>query len=116
MKLTFQQLSIELVLTESQQDIVDVALVFIKVSWVDQDVIKVDNDTDIKKVFQQFIDIALEHHRHISESKWHDQVLIVAVSGVKCHLPFIPSTDPNAVISVTKIQLCEKHGAGNPVY
>ena len=72
-KLAFWQLSIKLVSMESHQDIADVVLVFIKVSWVDQDVVKVDDDAYIKKVFQHFIYIVchcVKQQLHIIPKWW----------------------------------------------
>ena len=88
---------------ENQLNGVDVSLVW--VLGVDKDVIKVNNDEDIKFLGHDFLNIALEVGRCVGQSKKHYLVLEVAVSSLKSRLIFIALFYPYPMVSTREVKL-----------
>ena len=72
---------------------------------IDQDIVQIYNDEDIKLFSKDFIDIALKTGRSIGESKKHDLVLEIVVPGTKSSLPFVTFSNPHLMVSTGQIQL-----------
>jgi hypothetical protein len=69
----FPSVGIQAMLPESVEDFFDVLFVLGHIVRVDQDVIEVDNDTDIEEVAEDVIHEALKGHRDVGKSEWHYQ-------------------------------------------
>ena len=75
---------------------------------VDEDIIKKYQNEFPQIGSEDLIHQGLECGRSISETKGHDQKLIVAIMCVESYFRDIIRMDPNLVIPGTKIQLGEK--------
>ena len=71
----------------------------------DQDVIDIDDDTDVEEVSEDVVYEGLEDRGRVGKAIRHNLVLIVALGGDKGCLPFVPFTDTDEVISTSKIKL-----------
>ncbi len=77
-------------------------------SWIfsiDQDVIQVHYNKDIKLFNENFIDVALKTGGCIEKAEGHYLVLKVAVSGTKGRLLFIIFSNLHSMIGTNQIQL-----------
>ena len=75
---------------------------------VDEDIIKKYQNEFLQIGSEYFIHQALECGRSISETKGHDQKLIVAIMCAKSYFRDISLMNPNLMIPRAKIQLGEK--------
>ena len=78
-----------------------------RVLSVDEDVIKVNNDKNIKFLGQDLVNIALETGRCVRQPKKHYLVLKMAASSLKNRLSFIALFYPLLMVSTCEIKLGE---------
>src|SRR5829696_982631 len=78
--------TIEFVLLEEFQDLLDMFDVVLLIFTVDQDVVNVDNDSNVEEGSKNILDQRLKGSWGIGESKRHNLVLVVAISSAKCCL------------------------------
>jgi hypothetical protein len=78
-------------------------LVFFLYLRIDKDIIKVYNIIFIKDALYYFINIGLEHCRHVIKAKKHNYIFIIAISHVKYYLLFITLLDPNMVVCILQV-------------
>ena len=90
---------------KNPSDGTDVSLAW--VLGVDKDVIKVNNDEDIKFLGQDLVNVALEASRGVRQPKRHYLVLEVAVLSLESHLPFIALFYPHPMVSTREVELGE---------
>ena len=82
----------------------------VSLAWVfdiDEDVIKVNNDENIKFLGQDLVNVALEAGRGVGQPKRHYLVLEVAVSSPESRLPFIALFYPHPMVSTREVELGE---------
>ena len=106
MKSTFFQIGIQQKfpqLVKNQMYCLDVA--FSLVFGINEDIIQIHNDEDIKLFRKNLIDVALECCRSIGQSKKHYLILEVAVSSPESSLPLISFADCHPVIGIGEIKL-----------
>ena len=87
---------------------IDIGLVW--VIGINEDIIEINNDKNIKFLGQNLIDITLEGGRCIKKPKKYYLVLEVAVSSLGSCFPFIVFFNPYLMISTYKIKLGELFG------
>ncbi len=68
---------------------------------INENVIELHNNKDVKLFCQDLIDVALESCRYISQSKRHYLVLEVVIVNSKGHLLFITFFDLYPMISIS---------------
>ena len=68
---TFGWTSIKAVLAESPKYFLDMSFVLRHIVGVNEDIIKVNDNTDIKHICEDFIHVTLESSRHIGKSEGH---------------------------------------------
>ena len=105
MKLTFLWLGEEIVLLEASEDFTDVFLMGLEVLGVYQDVIQIDDNTDIKEICEDTIDKLLKGHRSICQAKGHDIPLKGPISRAECDFPFITFGNADKVVHMVQINL-----------
>ncbi len=77
-------------------------------SWIfsiNQDIIQVYHNKDIKLFSENFIVIALKAGGYDGKAKGYYLVLELAVSGAKVRLPLVTFSNPYLVVSTSKIEL-----------
>ena len=74
---------------------------------IDKNVIKVNNNKDIKFLSQDLVNIALEAGQCVRQPKRHYLVLKVAVSSLESLLPFIALFYPYPMINTCEFKLGE---------
>ena len=74
---------------------------------INEDVIQVNNNKDIKFFGQNLIDVALEAGRSVEKTKTHHLIFEVAVSNSEGDLPLIAFSYPHLVVSTGQVQLSE---------
>ncbi len=82
-------------------------------SWIlsiDQHVIQVHYNEDIKLFSENFVDIALKTGACVGKVEGHYLVLEVAVSGAKSRFPFVTFSNPHLMIGTSQIQLGKPFG------
>ena len=77
-------------------------MLFLRVR-VDKDVIQVYNATDVKKIREGRVNIALKYCRSISKAKRHHCVFEMAVSGPEGRFLFVPFFNSDAVVRITQV-------------
>ncbi len=85
----------------------------VELSWIlsiDQDVVQVHYNEDIKLLIENFVDIALKTGGCIGKAEGHYLVLEVAVSGAKGRLLFVTFSNPHLMIGTSQIQLGKPFG------
>ena len=105
MELTFLWLGEEIVLSETSEAFVDMSLMGLEVLRVYQDVIQIDDSTDIEEIHEDTIDKSLKSHRGISQAKGHDIPFEGPISHAECGLPFISSSNADQMVCMAKINL-----------
>ncbi len=73
-------------------------------SWIlsiDQEVIQVHYNEDIKLLSENLIDVALKTGGYVRKAEGHYLVLEVAVSGAKDRLPFVTFLNPYLMIGTS---------------
>ena len=92
-------------LLENPSNGIDVSLAW--VLGVDEDVIKVNNDKDIKFLGQDLVNIAPKASRYIGQPKRHYLVLEIAVSSPESRLLFIALFYSRPMVSICEVKLGE---------
>ena len=77
---------------------------------VNEDIIKVNDNTDIEHICEDFIHITLESSRHVGKSEGHHKPFKRAVVSAECSFPFITVCDADKVVGMSKIDLCIELG------
>ena len=72
---------------------------------VDENIIQIHNDKDIKLFREDLIDIALEYCRSVGQSKRHHLIFEVAISGSESSLLLISFANSHPVIGTGKVEL-----------
>ena len=78
---------------------------FSLVFGVDEDIIQIHNDKDIKLFRQDLLDVALEGYRSVGQSKRYHQILEVAISGPESSFPLISFANSHLVIGTGEVEL-----------
>ena len=105
MELTLLWLGEEIVLSEALEDFTDMFLMGLEVLGVYQDVIQIDDNTDIKKIHKDAIDKSVESHRSICQAKGHDIPLEGTIPHAERGFPFITFCNADQVVCVAEINL-----------
>ena len=90
---------------ENPSDDIDVSLAW--VLGVDEDVIEVNNDKDIKFLDKDLVNGALEAGRGVGQPKRHYLVLDVAVSSPESRFLFIALFYPHPIVNTCEVELGE---------
>ena len=105
MELTLLWLGEEIVLSEALEDFMDMFLMGLEVLGVYQDVIQIDDNTDIKEIHKDAIDKSVESHRSICQAKGHDIPLEGTIPHAERGFPFITFCNADQVVCVAEINL-----------
>ena len=76
-----------------------------RIFGIDQNVIQIHHNKDIKLFSKNLINVALKIGWYIEKAKRYDLVLKVAVSGMESHHPLVAFLDSHPMISISEIQL-----------
>ena len=98
MELTLLWLGEEIVLSEVSEDFMDVFLMGLEVLGVYQDVIQIDDYTDVEEVHKDAIDKLLESRGSIGQAEGHDIPLEGTISHAECSFPFITFGNADQVV------------------
>ena len=82
---------------------------------VNQDVIKVHNDKNIKFFYQNFIDIVLEVGGSIKMTEKHDLVFEMAIPHLKSYFPLVTIPNSHLIICICQVQLSKTLGAAQAI-
>ena len=80
-------------------------LVLGKIVRVDEDIVQINSNTNIKKILENIIHEALESGGSVGKAEGHDKPFKGAIAGPEGSLPFVSSGDPDKVVGVTEINL-----------
>ena len=105
MELTFLWLGEEIVLLETSEDFADVFLMGLEVLGVYQDVIQIDDNTDIEEIHKDTIDESLKSCRGVSQAERHDIPFEGPISHAERGLPFITFCNADQMVCVAEINL-----------
>ncbi len=72
---------------------------------VNKDVIKIHYHKNVELFYQDLTDVALKYDRCINQSKRHDLVLEMAITGLKNYLLFIAFLYPHSMVDICQIEL-----------
>ena len=92
---------------EDLEDLANVLGVFFVILAVNQDVINVNDYTNVEEGSEDILNESLECGWGIGESKGHDLILIMAILGMESCLLNVILVDPDLVVSLLKINLGE---------
>lgn len=101
---TLRDLSIQLVLLQLLEDLVNVADVLLARFRVDQDVIQVDYVGNVNKTSQCAINIRLERYQGIRKPKRDYYILEVAVPSLEYCLLLVAFPDIDTIVRVAQIE------------
>ena len=105
MELTFLWLGEEIVLSEASEDFVDVFLMGLEVLGVYQDVMQIDDNTDIEEICKDTIDESLNSRRGVSQAERRDIPFEGPISHAEHGLPFITFCNVDQMVRVVEINL-----------
>ena len=105
MELTFLWLGKEIVLSEVSEDFTDMFLMGLKALGVYQDVIQIDNNTDIEEICEDTTDESLKSRRGVSQAERHVIPFEGPISHAECSLPFITFCNADQMVCVAEIDL-----------
>ncbi len=74
---------------------------------IDKNVIEIHYHKNVELLYQNLVDIALEHGWYVSQSKRHHLILEMAIAGLKGHLPFVSFLNPYSMVDIGQIKLGE---------
>ncbi len=74
---------------------------------IDKDVIKVHYHENVEFFYQDLVDITLKYGRHINQSKRHDLIFEVTISGLISRLPFIAFPNTHLRVGICQMKLGE---------
>ena len=74
-----------------------------RVLGINQDVIQIYLNKNIKLFSKNFVDVALKTGRRIKKTKKYDLILEVIVSGIKSHLLLVTFSDSHLIIGIGEI-------------
>ncbi len=77
----------------------------VRVFGIDQDVIQIHHNKDIKLFSKDLVDVALKTSGCVGKSEGHYLVLEVAVSGAEGRLPLVTFLESHPMIVTSEIQL-----------
>jgi hypothetical protein len=78
---------------ESSEDFSDLSPVLFFIIGVNEDVVQVYKDADVKQVREDVIHKSLKCNRSIGKSERHDTPFKGAISGSECGFPFVTFSD-----------------------
>uniref|UniRef100_A0A0W0GFU7 Uncharacterized protein n=1 Tax=Moniliophthora roreri TaxID=221103 RepID=A0A0W0GFU7_MONRR len=110
MELAFLGIIEQAMLLKLLKDLLDMLLVVIHVFRVDEDVIEVDDNTDVQQVSENGVNKMLESSRSVCQSFRNDIPLVRAISGVKCSFPLVTISDPYKMVCMAEVELCIDRG------
>lgn len=67
---------------------------------INDDIIKVCNNKDVKFFYHNLVDVALESGQCVVQSKRHHLVLEVVIAGPEGYFPFITFSDPHLMVGI----------------
>jgi hypothetical protein len=85
----FVDSGVETVLLELPEYFTDMFSVKLNVVGVDEDVVKIDNNTNIKHVSEDVVHESLEHYGGIGKSERHDLPFERSIADLECGFPLI---------------------------
>jgi hypothetical protein len=85
----FVNSGIEVVLLESSKYFTYMFLVKLGVVGIDEDIVKIDNNTNIEHVGEDVVHKSLERHGGVGKSERHDLPFKRSIAGSECSLPLI---------------------------
>ena len=109
-KVTFLEFAIPLGIGESFEDLVNMLCVLFECLRIDKNVVQVHDNELVKPVIEESVHSSLESGRGISESKWHDNEFVCAITGSEGGFVFVADFDGNLVITSEEIEFCEEFG------
>ena len=92
-------------LSEASEDFADVFLMGLEVLGVYQDVIQIDDNTDIEEIREDTIDESLKSCRGVSQAERHDIPFKGPISRAERSLPFITFCNVDQMVRVAEINL-----------
>src|SRR5882672_2983987 len=95
---------------ESAENFVDMLAVFRGIVRVDQNVVKIDRNADIKQVVEDIVHEALKSRGSISETKGHDHPFKQTIAGLECGLPLVTGGDADKMVRVAEVNLSVQTG------
>ena len=106
MEVAFLGFGIKSVFSESAEYFSDMFLVRGDVVGVYEDVIKVDDNADVKEIGKDVIHEVLKGCQSIGESERHYCPFIRSVVSPECGFPFVAFCDADQMIGVSEIYFC----------
>lgn len=82
---------------------------------VDQNIVKIYNNKDIKFFYQNLVDITLKTCRNIRQAKQHDLVLKIAIPGLKSRFLFVSFSNLHLMICTGQVKLCKIFSLTSPI-
>ena len=89
MKFAFVCACEEVILPGPPKDFFYVFAVVCSIVRIDEDIVEVDNNGDVKHIGKDVVDKVLESHGCIGRSKWHNMSFKGTIAGAECIFPFI---------------------------
>ena len=103
MKFTFVGMGQKSISMESAQYFPDMFLVLGNIVGIDENVVQIHDDTNVKHVSEDVIHKSLEGCGSVSKPFRHYQPLERPVSGSECSFPFFSSSESDEVICMPEI-------------
>ncbi len=74
---------------------------------IDQNIIQINSNKDIKLLSNNLVDIVLKTGWRIGKARKYNLVFEVVVLGIKNYLPLVTFSNSHLMIGTSQVQLCE---------
>ncbi len=82
-------------------------MLFILDLSIDENVIKVHYHENVELFCQDYVDVTLKHGRCIGQSKRHNLIFEMTITGPEGRLSFIAFPDPHLMVGIGQIEFDE---------
>ncbi len=82
-------------------------LLFTLVLSIDEDVIEVHYYKNVKLFYQDLVDVTLKRSRYVGQSKRHDLIFEMTITGPEGRFLFITFLNPHLIVGISQIELGE---------
>ena len=110
-ELTLVRASIETMEPETAEDFLDMFPVIGHVFGEDEDIVEIDNDTDVEEILEDVVHEPLERGGSIGKSERHNKPFKGAIASPKGGFPFVTFGDADQVVSMPEVDLGIDRGA-----
>lgn len=95
----------EVVRAKSFEHFADMLNMLVRIVGIDEDIVEVNHDVDVKEVGENVVHEGLKSGRSIGETERHNEIFICTIASAECGFPLVASSNSDIAISDAEIEL-----------